>query len=92
MKIYVLCLESNVDGNIDFDVIPCKSLEIAQGEMQKQMELVLNESAHYKGMTFDEMLRDGYDIETSCYRFYVCDPYDDYWEDYHIEEKQLIEE
>lgn len=86
MKIWIVNLESNVDGEVMFSAVPCASKEVARRVLKEQKEYILEESHHWSD-------NDDYDerIDTKDH-FYINDPYDDYYEDYTIEEKELVEE
>lgn len=88
MKIYVLCLESNVDGNITFEVYPYSTLELAREALASVKKDLLNESIHFGGV---DLQSDDYEVVDNEYRFYINDLCDDYYEDYKIKEKYLIE-
>jgi len=88
MKIYIVKLESMVDGEVFFEAIPCASEEVARQVLEKEKNTILHESFHFSfdGETYDHM-----EIEEGKDSFYINDPYDDYYENYTIEEKELIE-
>lgn len=88
ISIWLVYLESNVDGEIYFDAIPCASLKIARKTLKKEKERVLKEFHHYKGYTKEE-LEEEFEIEETLNRFYINDPSDDYYEDYKIEKKEI---
>lgn len=86
--IYMVCLESNVNGERWFDAIPCETQEKALEVLKEQRNWVLNESVHFSRMNEDE--RNECIMEDSDGRFYIDDSYDDYYEDYWIAEKKLV--
>ena len=87
MKIWIVNLESNVDGEVMFEAIPCASKEAARRVLKEEKEYVLEESHHWSKYAddFDERI----DTED---HFYINDPFDSYYEDYTIEEKEVVEE
>lgn len=87
-KIYLVIQESNVDGELFFNAVPCASLEIARKVMQKEKEEILKEY-RYKG--FEECPED-YQFEEDEDSVYINILDDDYYEDIHIEEKEMVTE
>jgi hypothetical protein len=89
-KIYLVCLESNVDGDIIFHVTPCGTFEKAKEILKTERDFTLNESVHYSEYTLEELKNnEEFEfIDEECH-FLVLDYNDDYWEDYYIEERQI---
>lgn len=84
-KIWLVTQESKVDGQIMFNVVPCVSEETAKKVMQYEIRTLLNES-HFIAFIdrpYDFILEQ---TETS---YYIEDTCDDYYEDIHIEEKEI---
>jgi len=82
-KIWLVTQESNVDGEIFLNVVPCVSEETAKRIMQEEKETILNECHHYVGHYED------YEIEESDERFFINDPCDDYYEEIKVFEAEI---
>ena len=90
-KIFIVLQESNVDGELIINPVPCISLELAQKTLKKEAYTILTESHHFSGYTADE-LEENFEIEFTDDRFYINDHCDDYYEDIRIIEKELVTE
>ena len=88
-KVYIVQQESNVDGELLFNSVPCTTLEAARKILQDEKNTILHESRHYTGYTKDE-LEENFYIEESDDRWYINDPCDDYYEDIQIVEKIVV--
>lgn len=88
-KIYLVIQESNVDGELLFNAVPCSSLEIARKVMQEEKETILSDSFRYKD--FEEHPED-YQFEEDEDSVFINLLFDDYYEQIHIEEKEIITE
>lgn len=86
-KVWVLTQESNVDGEIYFNVNVCKDRETAIHTMEKEKEWIKNDSCHFRGYDPDD---EDLTIEENDHRFFINDESDDYYEELHIEEKEII--
>ena len=86
-KIWIVLQESNVDGELIIAATPCESLELAKEVLEEEKEYVLNESFHYSRMSDEDMKE--MEIEETDTRYYINDPYDDYYEDIKIIEKKI---
>jgi len=84
-KIWLVTQESNVDGQIMFNVVPCVSEETAKKVMQDEIRTLLNES-HFIAFTDRP---DDFILEQTETSYYIEDTCDDYYEDINIEEKQI---
>ena len=84
-KIWLVTQESNVDGEIMFNVVPCISEETAKKVMQDEIKTLLNES-HF--IAFIDR-PDDFILEQTETSYYIEDTCDDYYEDINIEEKQI---
>lgn len=84
-KIWLVTQESNVDGQIMFNVVPCISEETAKKIMQDEIKTLLNES-HF--IAFIDR-PDDFILEQTETSYYIEDTCDDYYEDINIEEKQI---
>lgn len=84
-KIWLVTQESNVDGQIMFNVVPCVSEETAKKVMQDEIRMLLNES-HF--IAFIDR-PDDFILEQTETSYYIEDSCDDYYEDINIEEKQI---
>ena len=92
-KIYLLQQESNVDGEILFNVVPCMTLELARQAMAKKIATLQSESIKYGGCDFAAIERgenDNFTIERTDDSFYISCTYDDYYENLKIVEAELI--
>ena len=76
--VWVMTQESNVDGEITFNVLVCESKEIALQKMAEEIEWIRTESSHFRG--FDQEGED-FEIEQSDHRFFIMDDSDDYYEE-----------
>jgi hypothetical protein len=85
-KIWLVTQESNVDGEILFNVVPCVSEETAKKIMQEEKETILNESHHF-GNSVDPY--DDFEIEESGNTFFINDPCDDYYEEIKVFEAEI---
>lgn len=88
--VWIVRLESNVDGELMFDAIPCSSLKAARKVLQEQKEYILKESHHYTGFSSEEF-EECFNVEESKDRYFISDAYDDYWEDYDIIKKKITD-
>lgn len=84
-KIWLVTQESNVDGEIMFNVVPCVSEETAKKVMQDEIKTLLNES-HF--IAFIDR-PDDFILEQTETSYYIEDTCDDYYEDINIEEKRI---
>ena len=84
-KIWLVTQESNVNGEIMFNVVPCTSKEVAVGIMQNEIKTLLNES-HF--IAFIDR-PDDFIVEQTETSYYIEDSCDDYYEDIKIEEKEI---
>ena len=84
-KIWLVTQESNVDGQIMFNVVPCVSEETAKKVMQDEIRTLLNES-HF--IAFIDR-PDDFVLEQTETSYYIEDTCDDYYEDINIEEKEI---
>ena len=84
-KIWLVTQESNVDGQMIFDVVPCASEETARKVMRDKITALLNDShfAAFADRPTDFVLEQ---TETS---YYIEDTCDDYYKYVSIEEKQI---
>ena len=89
-KIFIVLHESNVDGEVIINAVPCASLKIARKVLKEEKETILNESPHYMGRTKKELEED-FEIEETKNSWYINDPCDDYYEDIKIVDRILVE-
>lgn len=87
-RAYMVIQESNVDGEMLFNAVPCTSMEAAKAVLAQEKETILNESHHFSNLTEDDM--DEMEVEEDEERFYINDPCDDYYEDIRIETKNIV--
>lgn len=89
-KIWIVTQESNVDGEILFNVTPCATEEVAKKVLEQLKKETLS-NGHFGD--YEELL--GTDEEYEVYtdnddEFYIDDACDDYYEDIRIEEKEIL--
>ena len=82
MKIYIVKLESNVDGEFISSAVPCRSLEAAKKVLKREKETIMKESRHFSNMTEDDLAE--CEITDKPEHFEIIDLNDSYWEDYTI--------
>lgn len=88
--IYLVMMESNVDGEILFDAIPCSTLKAARKVLKIEKNFILKEASHYKKYT-EEELKEEFEVEEGKNRFFINDPNDNYYEDYYIVRRIIYE-
>ena len=96
-KIWLVTQESNVDGEIMFNVVPCICLETAKRVLQKEVQTLLSESPKYKNVKRWMDGGDSLNYDDCPYTwendnddtFYISCVYDDYYELIKIEEKEI---
>ena len=59
-KIYLMLQESNVDGEILINIVPCSTMEKAKEVLEEEKNTILNESYHFSGKTQEELKEDFY--------------------------------
>ena len=89
-KVYNVVQESNVDGELLINVVPCRTLEAAQKVMSDEIDIILTESYHFGECDDIETAEENYEVEKDESSFYINDPCDDYYEDIKIEEKIIL--
>lgn len=90
VRVWIVQQESNVDGEIIINAVPCASLKLARKVLKEEKETILNESPHYMGRTKKELEED-FEIEETKNSWYINDPCDDYYEDIKIIEKEVVQ-
>lgn len=88
-KVWIVQQESDVDGEIIINSVPCASLEVARKVLQGEKNTILRESHHFGNMTDDD--RAEMEVEEDSDNFFINDPCDDYYEDIKIIEKNIVE-
>jgi hypothetical protein len=83
-KVYIVLQESNVDGELIINPVPCMSLEAAKKVLADEKRTILRESYHFGGRDLDD-----FEVEDEDEHFYINDPCDDYHEDITIVEKNI---
>lgn len=88
-KIWIVSQESNVDGEISFNVTPCASEETAKEVFKEPKDTILNKSGHFakENNTEEDMLE--YEIEDTDTYFFIYDTCDDYYEVINVFEKEI---
>ena len=89
INVWMVYLESNVDGEILFNAVPCASLKKAREILKNEKEWVLKESHHFSPYTPEEIAEE-FEVEEGNDRFFINDPSDNYWEDYKIVRKRIL--
>lgn len=87
-RVYMVIQESNVDGEILFNAVPCTSMETAKAVLAQEKHTILHESHHFANLTEDDM--EYMEVEEDEERFYINDTTDDYYEDIRIETKNIV--
>ena len=87
-RAYMVIQESNVDGEILFNAVPCTSMETAKAVLAQEKATILHESHHFGNLTEDDM--ECMEVEEDEERFYINDTTDDYYEDIRIEVNNII--
>ena len=78
MKVFLVKQESNCDGEILFNVTPCKDMETAKKVMEDEVKTLLTESVHYNGIDIDNDDENGdFTVERDEERFFIIDNSDD---------------
>ena len=91
MKVFLVKQESNCDGEILFNVTPCKDMETAKKVMEDEVKTLLTESVHYNGIDIDNVDENGdFTVERDEERFFIIDNCDDYYEEITIEKKEIV--
>jgi hypothetical protein len=85
-KMYLVLLDSNVDGDLYCDVIPCKTLKGARKALKEAKEFALKNS---RFSVFDEEEVKDFIEEDTPNRFLINDDSDDFYEDYKIVRKEV---
>lgn len=88
-KVFVLTQESNVDGEIYFDVNLFETKESAKKALLEEKKRILNESTHYVGYSKEEF-KEGFTIEEGEDRYFIMDNSDDYYEELKIFQKEIV--
>lgn len=85
-KVWIMTQESNVDGDVNYNVVVCDSEQTALSLMEREKKWIAEESHHFKGYDpNDESL----EIEESKHRFFIMDECDDYYEEIIVDEKEI---
>ncbi len=89
-KIWLVTQESNVDGEILFNVTPCATEEVAKKVFEQLKKETLS-NGHFGD--YNDLL--GTDDEYEVYEdkegeFFIDDPCDEYYEFIQIEEKEIL--
>ena len=89
MRIFNLIQESNVDGEIIVNVIPCASAELAQKVMDDEIATLISDSPNYKNLNVNNP-SDDFIVERSERHTFIKKVNDDYYEDFRIDEKEVV--
>lgn len=90
-KIYLVKEEYNNDGEIQNEVFPCISLEVAQRKMEERKKLLFGVGGHWSDYDMNSDGDDDVSIEQDTNSFQVEDLYDDYHCFLEIEEAEVYE-
>ncbi len=97
-KVYIVKRESNVDGQIIFNVTPCKDRETAVKIVADEVHTLLNESTQFRGAM--DYIEGRKEVDDDCpfswdgnldgsEGFYIDNICDDYYEEIIIDEEKL---
>lgn len=89
LYVWIVELESNVDGEVYFMTIPCSTKKKAKAILKQEKERVLLESSHFKGFT-DEEFKENFEVEETEESYLLIDPCDDYYESYTIHKREVV--
>ena len=84
--IFNVVWESNVDGEILYEIYPCDTLVVARAKMAECINDVETEG-HFLNVDPEDCT-----IQSSEDRYFIMDETDDYWEDIYIKESRLFVE
>ena len=90
MKIFNLIQESNVDGEIIVNVIPCASAELAQKAMDDEIATLISDSHKYKNLNINNP-SDDFIVERCEGHTFIKVVNDDYYEEFRIDEKEVVD-
>ena len=90
MKIWLVNLESCVDGEVFFKAVPCKDEDSAKEILKNEKENIFKECIHYKDLT-DEDIKEYFSVEEDENSYGIYDNTDSYYEYYSIEETEIFE-
>lgn len=90
-KIFLVKEEYNNDGEIQNEVFPCISLEVAQRKMEERKKLLFGVGGHWSDYDMNSDGDDDVSIERDTNSFKVEDLYDDYHCFLEIEEAEVYE-
>ena len=88
-KIWIVLQESNVDGDIIVNVIPCISEETAKEVLKNVKNTILTESGHFSKERNTEEDFSYFEIEETETMFYINDNCDNYYEVVNVFEKEI---
>ena len=86
MDIWILIQESNVDGQIITNAIPCLTEDDAKSELEREKKTIMKEYNHYSGRDINDFI-----VEDNVTSWLIKDPCDDYYEYMNIVKKTLVE-
>ena len=89
MRIFNLIQESNVDGEIIVNVIPCASVESAQKAMDNEIATLISDSPKYKNLNVNNP-NHNFIVERSERHTFIKVVNDDYYEEFRIDEKEVV--
>ena len=89
MKVFNLIQESNVDGEIIVNVIPCASIELAQKAMDDEIAALISNSYKYKNLNINNP-SDDFIVERCEGHTLIKVVNDDYYEEFRIDEKEVV--
>jgi len=87
-KIWLVTQESNVDGEIYFNVTPCKSEKVAKQVFKDEIKNILTENKHYNKCPKEDLEKE-FDVEHDINYYFIQDRTDDYYEELKIVEKNI---
>lgn len=87
-EVWIVTLESNLDGEIIFSVAPCETEEIAKRVFEEAKTRIM-ESPMYKGY---EESKDDYQVVDASHHYFIRTNSDDYYEDIAMYKKEMVSE
>lgn len=88
-KIWLVTQESNVDGELYFNVTPCKNEKVAKRVFKDEIKNILTENKHYNKCPKEDLEKE-FDVEEDTDRYFIQDRTDDYYEELKVFEAKIV--